>query len=382
MTQTALLLGSYGQSNLGDDLLMWNYLELLHTHGYDTVYTNINDKHLVPDVIRKKYPDLRFIPTYQTSIVDYIRLIKKSDCIVYGGGTLYKELYASTGRSKYSVIIRMMGFNIIARLLRKKLYHLNIGIGSLKTPIGRLISKYALKSATLTILRDHASYRYARTTLGIPARKIAESTDGLFLSDIWKQPWNTSNLDTSKISAKTIVGINVLSDIPDWVDRTRYITTIRKFVQDRLEEGSHVVFIPFQHAFNPRNDAAFMKETFGDILKNHDNYTFPPDGIPIDQISDWLQKCDVFVGMRLHSLILATVSHIPFVAIAYDTKCWRFVQESGYPHAIKLEALTSTLLLETYLQTLASPQETIVRLSAANEKTYSKAGEALRNIAL
>lgn len=24
-----LLLGSYGQSNLGDDLLMWNYLELL-----------------------------------------------------------------------------------------------------------------------------------------------------------------------------------------------------------------------------------------------------------------------------------------------------------------------------------------------------------------
>ena len=97
---SVLLLGSYGQSNLGDDLLMWNYLELLKERGFKKIYVNANTTDLIPEPIKKVYPDLHIINTYETSIPEYLRLIRSVDCIVYGGGTLYKELYSSTNSTK------------------------------------------------------------------------------------------------------------------------------------------------------------------------------------------------------------------------------------------------------------------------------------------
>jgi polysaccharide pyruvyl transferase WcaK-like protein len=257
-----LLLGSYGQSNLGDDLLMWNYLQLLKQHGFESIHVNANTVDLIPEPIKKSFPGLKIINTYETSILDYMRLIRKMDCVVYGGGTLYKELYGSTGRGKYSVIVRMMGFNIMARLFSTPVYHLNIGIGALKTAMGRWITKRALMAATHTIFRDQKSYDYALKTLQIPASKITKSTDGLFLNHVWEKSWEDKKLSIDREKYRCVVGVNILSDIPDWIDRTQYIQTMKTFVGELMSAGDYVVLVPFQHAFNPRNDKIFMEDVF------------------------------------------------------------------------------------------------------------------------
>lgn len=376
---SVLLLGSYGQSNLGDDLLMWNYLELLKERGFKKIYVNANTTDLIPEPIKKAYPDLHIINTYETSIPEYLRLIRNVDCIVYGGGTLYKELYSSTGRSKYSVIIRMMGVNLIAKWSGTKLYHLNIGIGSLKTALGRFISKTALAASTHTVFRDEKSYEIARTTLGIAPSKISKAPDGLFINHIWEDAWNTSEMP--KKSATTTVGINVLSDIPDWIDRESYIDSMRRFVTQLCKNGTHVVFVPFQHTFNQRNDLVFTRENFGDIIDRYDNCSVL-EGVPIDEISDCLKKCDVFVGMRFHSLLLCAANRVPFVAVAYDTKCWRFIEENNYPHAIELEKLETETLLDQYENALHSKEQTSKLLDSITKRTYKEAEEALRTLSL
>lgn len=376
-----LLLGSYGQSNLGDDLLMWNYLDLLKSQGFDDIYVNANTTEFIPEQVKKTYPDLKIVNTYQTSILAYVKLIKKVDCVVYGGGTLYKELYASTGRSKYSVIIRMMGFNILAKLLSTKLYHLNIGIGSLKTSLGRFIAKRALVAATLTIFRDQESYDFAKDTLGIPENKIQKSTDGLFLNHVWEKDWNKGELKIDRKKYKSIVGINVLSDIPDWVDRDHYIEVMRQFVTTILRDGSYVIIVPFQHAFNPRSDLIFAEEVFGDLLRGKENYTLLKE-VPIDQVHSYLSLCDVFVGMRFHSLLLSTVARIPFVAIAYDTKCWRFIEEVNYRYAIELEKLQLDDLLNLYHSALTAKDDVREKLDAVTKRTYKEAEESLRTLNL
>lgn len=379
--KSVLLLGSYGQSNVGDDLLMWNYLGLLRDRGFTRIYVNANTQDFIPKPVKKAYPDLQIVSTYTTTIFSYISLIRNVDCIVYGGGTLYKELYASTGRSKYSVIVRMMGFNILAKLFGTKLYHLNIGIGSLKTRLGRFISKLALNAATKTVFRDKESYDYAKKTLQVNKNKIEKSTDGLFVSRIWERPWHKANLRIDRKKYKNIVGVNILSDIPDWIDRDNYIYVMRQFVLRLLNEGNYVVFVPFQHAFNPRNDLLFTKEVFDEILEDKSGYKILTE-VPIDLASSYLRQCDVFVGMRFHSLLLSTVNQVPFVAVAYDTKCWRFIQEIGYPYALELENLQIDDLMHLYAQVVADKAKTASRLGVATRQMYKEAEEGLRTLNL
>jgi polysaccharide pyruvyl transferase WcaK-like protein len=375
--KSVLLLGSYGQSNLGDDLLMWNYLQLLKDRGFTTIYANANTTDLIPEPVKQAFPGLKIVNTYETSLVDYLQLIRQVDCAVYGGGTLYKELYGSTGRGKYSVIVRMMGFNVVAKLLGTPVYHLNIGIGSLKSALGRWITKRALMAATHTIFRDQKSYDYALETLHIPGKKITNSTDGLFLNHVWEKPWHEANLAIDRTKYDKVVGVNVLSDIPDWVDRAKYIQTIQTFVGELLAAGNYVVLVPFQHAFNPRNDKVFMEDTFAKEL-GHDNCRLL-DQVSIDEITSVLQQCDVFVGMRFHSLLLSLAVHVPFVALAYDTKCWRFVEEINYPHAVELEKLELQSLADHYKAATETAVETKNILAHAAKQLYKEAEETAWN---
>lgn len=376
-----LLLGSYGQSNLGDDLLMWNFLGLLRDQGYEEIYVNANTVEYIPKPIKKAYPDLHVLNTYETSLFTYVKLIRRVNCIIYGGGTLYKELYSTTGRGKYSVIIRMMGFNLLAKLFGTRLYHLNIGIGSLKTTLGRVISKVALNGATKTVFRDQQSYDYARDVLKVSPDKIEKSTDGLFISRIWQRPWHKANLRIDRKKYKNVIGVNVLSDIPDWVDRDIYITTMQQFVGTLLDRGNYVVFVPFQHAFNPRNDLAFTHEVFDGVLAGRSGYKMLAE-VPIDLASSYLQQCDLFVGMRFHSLLLSTVNQVPFMAVAYDTKCWRFIEETAYPYAIKLEDIKVASLVHLFEEALAAKGEIKAQLGLITREHYAQAEEGIRTLKL
>lgn len=360
---------------------MWNYLRLLKQNGFSEIYVNANTKELIPGAIKNAFPGLRVIFTYDTSALQYLRLIQNVDCIVYGGGTVYKELYASTGRSPYSVITRLMGFNLLARLMGKKIYHLNIGIGSLRTPRGRHITKLALRAASKTVFRDRQSYAYARDELRIPSSKVTRSVDGLFLDRTWQAPWRSAALDIDRRKHGRVIGVNVLSDIPDWINREEYVAAIREFVETLLKRGDFVVLVPFQTAFNPRNDLAFMKQTFSDLLEAYDNYCLLED-VPIDLVHSYLTQCDLFVGMRFHSLLLATVCQVPFVALSYDTKCWRFVEETDYPFALKLKDATGAGLVTLCDRAMQHADGLSEKLGKVARQMYDEAEDSLRSLAL
>lgn len=347
----ALLLGAYGQTNLGDDLLMLNYLRHLKTLGITDVHANASDITAVPKIICNEFPGLKLFATYDTSPRDLLKLARSADYIFYGGGTVYKELYSSTGRSRYSVIGRIMVFNMVARLLGKKIINLHIGIGSIKTPLGRWITRTALAACTHTTFRDKESYQFARDKLALPAKSIEASTDGLFLNDRWRKPWHRAGLQPR---AKKTVGINMLSDIPDWIDRQTYLQTMTDFTQHLMDKGYFVIFLPFQTGFNTHNDLLFMQTEVIPFLKSK-NFAVAED-TDITTITSYLQRIDVLVGMRFHSLLLAASAGTPFLAVAYDTKCLRFVREADYPYALSIEKMN--------VETLGRAFDNVVKHSA------------------
>ncbi len=378
--KTALLLGAYGQTNLGDDLLMYNYLRLLTDKGYGTIRVNLSEARYVPQPIREAFPELEVFETYHTSIFKLLRLMLSSDAIVYGGGTVYKELYATTGRSRYSVILNVMLFNLLAALGGKSVYGCHIGIGSIKTRLGRLITRAALRWCRLTTFRDEVSYAYARDTLRLPAGRIAHSTDGLFIDTVWQTVWNRATMPLPKNLKGQVVAINVLHDIPDWIDRKRYITGMRAFCRRLMDEGNYIVFLPFQNAFNPHDDLTFLQTDILPGLRGYAAYHVV-NNLGIDTIISYLKQVDVLVGMRFHSLLLATVAGTPFLALAYDTKCWRFVREADYRHALQLEDMTATRLHEAYRQLVRDLPAARKRLHTIRHTHYETAKEWLANTA-
>ncbi len=371
-----LLLGAYGQTNLGDDLLLYNYVQLLHNKGFDEIYINTSRSELLPKSVTQDFSGIRTFETYGISPLDLLRLLRSADCIVYGGGTVFKELYASTGRSKYSVIANVALFNFLAKLLGKPVYGLHIGIGSIKTWLGRTITKIALSCSTETTFRDRSSYKYALNTLKIAPKKINLATDGLFINRSWQKPWHQLELPPHK--GKTI-GVNVLSDIPDWVDRTSYITNTLDFLNKLMADGNYLVFMPFQTDFNPNNDLKFMRD---EILPKLDSRSYTViETLDLRTIISCLQQIDLLVGMRLHSLLLATMAGTPFVGLAYDTKCWRFMQENAYPHAIKLEDATADGLYQVFQKALAD-ETAAKKLACIREENLKEADLWLQKAAV
>jgi len=374
-----LLLGSYGQTNLGDDLLMYNYLSFLRDRGYEQIYANAVRPDLIPKVIYEEFPELKIVETYKTSTSDWIKILREVEAAVYGGGTIYKEMYASTGRNKHGVTLRMMGFNNLARLLKVPVYNLNIGTGSIKTGLGRGISRQGLMASRYTVFRDQKSYDYATEMLSIPKSKACASTDGLFLNHKWEKIWHEKPLKNLKKGRPT-VGLNMLSDIPDWIDRPHYVKAMRDLV-DQLSADYNVVLIPFQHDFSDNNDYVFMQQEIVPQLKAKTGWQLLPR-VEIDDVSSILAQCDVVLGMRFHSLLLATAINTPFVSLAYDTKCARFVEESGYPHIVKLEEITVPRILKELHEALKNKVQLKKQLKQIATTHYQEAEECLRKIEL
>lgn len=382
--QTALLLGAYGQTNLGDDLLLFNYIKLLVDRGYEKIVINASVAKFIPQVILDEFPlvDIEIFETYNTSPLELFKRMLGADVIVYGGGTVYKELYATTGRKPYAVIANVMVFNTLARLLGKRVYGFHLGIGTIKTGLGRWFSRRALMASTHTTFRDKKSFEYARDVLKVSAHKIDLSTDGLFTNHDWKKVWHELKLPTQvKKRSGKLVGVNVLSDIPDWVDRKSYVKNLVTFIDALIERGDYVLLLPFQYDFNKHSDLYFMNHEIVPKLKHKKGYYIAKD-LALDNITSALQQIDMLVGLRFHSLLLATAADAPFVSLAYDTKCWRYTSEMDYSYALKIEDFTAEQLMEQYEKALKDTKKIHTKLAREAAKQFKVADAWLKNSTL
>ncbi|MFA5985909.1 MAG: polysaccharide pyruvyl transferase family protein [Parcubacteria group bacterium] len=361
--KAVLILGSYGHTNIGDDLLMYNYVFLFRNLGFKKIYTNVAVSANVPEEIAKV---VHMKETYGTSFLDWLKILKEVDVVCYGGGTILKELYSSTSRSRYAVIIRMMFFNFFAKVVGKTIYNLNIGIGSLQTIVGKLIVKISLIFCDFTIFRDADSYNFAKDELKINIKKIGLGEDGLFINE----KWHDHRAENLPMNVPNRVGVNVLFNIPDWVDRESYLKELRDFVNNILERGFFVVFIPFQHLLDKNNDLVFIERDILPYLKNK-NYELIHH-VQIDKLAETLKGLDFFVGMRFHSLLMAISTATPFLAIEYDTKCSRIIKEYSYPYSVQIENFSCDLLVKNFDALISNREKNIDFLIELGNRLYAK----------
>lgn len=139
-----------------------------------------------------------------------------------------------------------------------------------------------------------------------------------------------------------MVGLNVLSDVADDVDRERYLAELARFLHGFDPARFEVLLLPFQTGVNPSNDLASVREHVLPGLPA--GLATTADDVDLHSIGEQLARCDVLVGMRFHSLLLATAHGVPFVGLSYDPKCRRYLDAIDHPHRVELTELDAAEL--------------------------------------
>jgi polysaccharide pyruvyl transferase WcaK-like protein len=83
------------------------------------------------------------------------------------------------------------------------------------------------------------------------------------------------------------------------------------------------------------------------------------DDLSLSDLKPVFEQLDYFVGMRFHSLLASTIFQTPFIALEYDTKCTRLMQDMRYPHSVLLEKFTSDSAVKKLHKLSVSRQSSI-----------------------
>jgi polysaccharide pyruvyl transferase WcaK-like protein len=103
-------------------------------------------------------------------------------------------------------------------------------------------------------------------------------------------------------------------------------------LDQKIREGWDVLMVPMQH----ERDMEVAVE-----IGNHMEETLFYLGRPLTpkEILSLTGQLDLVLGMRLHSLIFASVMGIPMIAMSYDPKVERFVSQLGLISCIHMDAV-------------------------------------------
>jgi polysaccharide pyruvyl transferase WcaK-like protein len=318
MTQI-LILGTHGQNNLGDELLLQAFVKYF---GKDFQIITNSYK---PEETAEQYN----VKTFDTvkDISKLPSIILQSKVVIFDGGNIVKELYTAYGGSKYAVLIKLLLIVIASRLFFKKIFLSNIGIGPVDTFWGRFLSKSILFLANIVTVRDIQSKKIA-TNLGYDLRQVPDAAFIFSREDLLK---NVENIRVDKNEVKTLnkLALNLCRNIakPEAWDNfeARVISTIKELHSENPK--IEIIGVPMQIDFESNDDLVALENLKVKLNKEIPNLNFkiakPKHIDEVVEIANW---ADLVLTTRLHLGILSTILAKPFLIFKYDIKINGFLE--------------------------------------------------------
>ena len=309
-----LFLGTHGQYNIGDELLLETFLtQLGRQHHY---VVNTYDRDFTRAQLGDRF-DVDLIDTRhdRRALLGHVR---RSDVVVFGGGSIVKELYASTGRNRWSTLLMILAIVTFANVMRRPIAMLHVGVGPITTRTGRLLARAILRQVDRLTVRDQGSYDTCRA-IGVPADRVTLATDAVFSVDArWLLGCDTTAPEPRDADEPMRVALNLNFDIenPDaWDDFNERLADGLRALHERQPIELHL--LPMQTGFKDHDDAQVL-----------DEFAARLPGVPVRRhrpanhtdAARLIARCDVLVSERLHAIVMAAILGTPAFVLAYDVK--------------------------------------------------------------
>ena len=306
-----VMLGTHGQYNIGDELLLATFLRQLGTqHDY---VVNTYDP---VDTAARIDPDYRveLINTAGDRLA-LLRHLRRADAVVFAGGSILKELSAATGRNRYATLLMILAVVTATRVIgRAPMAMLNIGVGPIRTRFGRWLAGRILNQVTLVTVRDAGSAALCQR-IGV-RRPVVSSTDAVFSVE---PEWLRGGAPRPSADSGTLrIGLSLNHDIDTPENWEHVVATLAQAVRDLgTERPIEVHGLPMQSRGKTHDDATILRD-FAERIAPVTFVEHRPDDIT--EVARIIEQCDLIVAERLHAIITSAKIGVPVVPLAYDVK--------------------------------------------------------------
>jgi len=349
-----LLCGYYGHGNAGDEIVLAGILQGIASSGIPFEARALS----VDPVKTAALHGLACYPRFKP--VALLKALIWCDVLVLGGGSLIQDATSRRSAAYYIWLMRL------ALGMKRRVFLWAQGFGPLNDPGLRRLAASAISRASGITLRDPLSL-IDLANLGIDINRLILSADPAFL--VKTQPKTRDDVTAASSGS---LGVS----LRQWPSLERSVADVGSGISAFLSNFPlGCVFIPFQLPGDELVSAPVCQQlgSNASILRE---ISTP------EQMLNAISRLDVVLGMRLHSLILASMAAVPFVGLSYDPKIDRFCGQAGLP-CLTIDRLGAgdviRLLTEVY-DSRESVSESLRRFSAEQTELAKKSVELFNKV--
>jgi polysaccharide pyruvyl transferase CsaB len=332
--------GYYGFKNSGDEAVLKSILTALEQEANAQGIT-------VAPIVLSNNPRLtkRLYGVQAVNRMDMrkvLRAIYTSHGLISGGGSLLQDATSKKTIPYYLAVIK------IAQWLWKPTFIYSQGVGPVNNKAFFPFIRNAFKKSKLVSVRDIESAELLQS-MGLGEELLHVVPDPVMGLPLSSDPEiQAEDLGVMEMGdSLPIVGVSLRFWREDRSDMNRIAEALRLLCEDR---AVHLRFLPF-HMPSDEEASRYVIERIGDIAELGCEISICPSLEQPQAMLAEVSRCELLVGMRLHSLIYAASQQVPMIGISYDPKIDNFLNRLGMEAAGTTEVLNPDLLVgeATYL---------------------------------
>ncbi len=316
-TAKIMISGYYGFNNTGDEAILKSMVGAF--------------KKKIPQIkitVLSRSP-LQTSQTYQVKAINRLHLIdimlclRDTDLFISGGGGLLQD---STGKG-WSILY-YLGLILAAKIVKVPVMIYAQGIGPVNKQINKKLIKWILNKVDLITVRDNPSKELLEN-LEVLKPSIYVNSDPVFLlnkknisSVIDSHPFIQEMINSDN---RPLIGVSVREYKSNGLDSKRIFAQAADYLIENYK--AKIIFFPFKF-----DEDVHISEEILSLMKNKAEVL--KIKLEPEELLSVLSRLSLVVGVRLHSIIFASMANIPFIAFNYDPKVKYFVEDLQLPELL------------------------------------------------
>lgn len=314
-----LILGAFGQSNMGDDMMLESLVSFLRDSGYTKIFSNSSN----PEYTEEVFGIRSFHTSIKKNLFKLVYHFLTSEVIIYGGGSILVELRMNQMMGARTPLYRCLLINAFAKLAGKEAIFCGIGVEEVNSKFSVNLIRWAVNLSTFCYVRDSLSYEVLKE-YGCDMSRVGRGGE---LALMLETPSTVKNLSKKRnINRICIFPVYRVLNFDD--NYGSYIKSLREYKSYFNGLGVVVEFCPMQiYKDDINNDVKVISDILEkNIISGYPSFKFHKDFL------DYLSSFDLVLSSRYHGIVSATMLGIPAISITRFKKSLGFLYDMGLPN--------------------------------------------------
>ncbi|MEC0243195.1 polysaccharide pyruvyl transferase CsaB [Paenibacillus dokdonensis] len=309
--KTIVISGYYGFKNSGDEAVLSSILTALEEKGKQAgVQINPVVLSIDPEWTSSTYG---VQSVHRMKLGEVRQALKNSSGLISGGGSLLQDATSPKTIPYYLGVIKL------AQWMNKPVFIYSQGIGPVNRKLFNPLIKNAFKKCEYISVRDVQSAELLQS-MGLQGSRIQVVPDPVM--GLTPEPDNVAAIAPDADQQLPVIGVSVRY----WDPKRRELQGIAEGLRAFCEKQPvHLRFLPFHFPGDEKASQEIIGQ-LGDIASGGSKVSVCREAVHPGQMLAEVGRCDLVIGMRLHSLIYAANRLVPLIGVSYDPKINHFLK--------------------------------------------------------